>query len=280
MKRKWFALGFVLVLLLAACGPAGGGSGDMDVVTLLDNVEKASKDIRSMHMEMKMDQEITMPEGAATEEIMPGGQMNMSYDIQMDMIVEPMVAQMTMKMEAPIFAMLTGTDSMEFEMYLDTENVYMKSPPIMPDWQKEPIDADSQMGLSPDEVKESMVSDEIVAALKEAKDNVELKDAGDNWEIIYKGDGKDFQKVIDAQLSSMNESESASMNFKSVDYRYVIDKKTHHPKQLHAVMETDLEAEGSAATMKMTIDSTFSKINQIDKLEIPAEVLAAPPATE
>ena len=65
------------------------------------------------------------------------------------------------------------------------------------------------------------------------------------------------------------------MNIDSMKVTSVINKSTYLPTQATVDMTMSFEQEGQQVSMKMKMNSTFSKHNEIDKIEIPEEVLSS-----
>ncbi len=287
MKKKIAMLMLALALVFTACDNKAAGDSadtkeakDVDVVALLSEVQEKSTDIKSLSMDMKTSQTMTMPAMGEATEAEPTS-MTMDTDVKMDMIVDPLAAYLNMSMMAP--AGLTGsTEPIKMEMYMTAENVYMQMPTELTEggssWVKMNMQDLAGMNIDPEQMKNSMNSSQAFEALKELKDDLTVTDQGDTYLVTFKGSGEKAQKLFDAQLEASGNSaslEGAELTFNEIDYQYVISKETSLPVSLKANMDYAIGMGDGSIPIVQTIDGTFSKINEIDKIEIPQEALDA-----
>lgn len=286
MKKRMALLVLMLVLLITACNgqnetTAGGGKeADVDVVALLTEVQQKSEELQSMHMDMTLSQTMGMASLTESSENV-SETMTMDSDIKMDIIVEPISAYMDMTMTLPM-GMGSSEDTMRMEMYMTEESVYMKVPlePASPEgsWMKMNISEMTGFGYDPQDMKNSMASEETMNALKELKDDVTVTDQGDTYLITFKGTGEKAQKLFDAQLQAVGNSEQlegGEITFNSIDYQYLVSKETKIPVSLKADMDYVVMIGEESMPIIQKIEGTFSKINEIEKIEIPQEALEA-----
>lgn len=285
MKKTFAMLLLALALFATACGNQAttttgdsadkGGNQNVELEQLLTNVQKKSEEIKSLHMDMTLSQTMGMPEAAASE----GVPQNIKVDsiIKMDMITEPLAAFMDMEMTMP-FEMGTEGGNMKIQMYMTPEYMYMTSPMMGEGWTKISVQEATGMQYDPESMKNAMSSNEAFTALKELKDDVTITDQGDTYLISFKGSGDKAQKLFDAQMNAAGENaalEGVDIKYNAIDYNYVVDKKTELPVSLNATMDFTVGSDGEGMSIVQVMEGTFSKVNEIDKIEIPQEALDA-----
>lgn len=117
--------------------------------------------------------------------------------------------------------------------------------------------------------------------LNSIANEIEVTEEGDVYwlKANLSGDGvKDLaqemiaqQGATDPQMAAMMEQ----MDIKSIDLSYSVNKETYYPADMTYNMEMSMEMEGQNVSILMAMDGSFSKYNELDKIDIPQEVLDA-----
>ncbi|EST12480.1 DUF6612 family protein [Sporolactobacillus laevolacticus] len=116
--------------------------------------------------------------------------------------------------------------------------------------------------------------------LKSFKKNMDLKKSGSNYVIRFGGNKKELRAFIQkAMLKNFNANKQQAlqrsldvMNFTSMKYTYVVGQKTYQPKSLNVSFTAKPKNDQGSGSLKMTVHSDFSKINQLKTMTIPADV--------
>lgn len=277
--KKWMrglAVGLLAVVLVACSNdpqkPADTKPGtdevnksELTLEEVFNKAQEASENIKSMHADMEMKQNISMPE---LEE-----EMETSMDIKMDIIQDPLSMYQVMKMEIPEMG------GMEIEMYVTEAGIFMKNPEGE-EWMKLPAD-------SYDDIMEGMNSG--------AEANIDFETLGefiedftfeqdDNQYILkLKASGEEFKKIVEEQLDAgglmegLGEEEQDVLNdmkIHELEYEIFIDKETFQTIAFNLDMDIELTVEeGETFRMKQELEAKMSQINDISEIIVPQEII-------
>ena len=294
MKNKRLLLLLVLALFISACGPAAGSdtqdtganasdgavaeSGEtVDLNELLTDVSTATQNIKSVAIDMLIHQTIGMPAGEGEA----GQPLAIDSNVRMDLIVDPLLASVEMDMELPEEAQ--SDEPLTMLMYMDKDYIYMQMPgfgEMEPEWMKMSITAMGGPALDPESLKQTMGNADSLSALKEVEDELEVTDQGDAWLIHYEGSGETAQKLFEMQLqaagnSAASDIENADMKIDHIDYNYVIGKSDILPRSLKADLSYSINLEGQTLPITQKLEGNYSRINEIDAIDIPQAALDA-----
>lgn len=256
-------LALSLALLFAAC--TTGTTDTPDTATLLNRMEEASENIRSLRSEMHMQQQTEIAqESETTNEA--GGPMgiptnfDMTSDIEMDMMMEPAIAHMKVTPEG-------GQGSIE--TYLTEEGLYTNQ---TGEWVKV---TGQGAAFDPETVKESYLSEETMATLREIEEQLVVTEEPDHYRITYDGDGEGAEDLIRLQMEEQNGPE-IDMTINHIKYSYTVNKESYLPETIDTDMDFEVQTEIGRILSKQKVTGTFSKINEIEEIVIPQDVLDAP----
>lgn len=249
-KGRWF---FSLAMV-SSVGLAGCSQDDLSNSELLKKATAAQEDIQSFHMESDIFSEV--------------GGLPVSQQVAADVIQKPYTMHQTIKMKN----VEDGSD-VQMESYMLDDKMYIAQDG---QWFVQNI---SEMN---DIMESSVSTDQNLKLLKKYKDNwtAERKDELYQIDVDLTGDDlKNFMKDAleqSGQMAQMKEMMD-QVDYKKMKYTMTYDAKTYYPKSLDMTMEFEI-TEGT--TFKMTNESTFSKFNAIESIELPEEAKEAQSITD
>lgn len=225
---------------------------------------KASEEMKSMHARMNIQQKIDVP----SEEL----SMDSKITMDMDMILEPLAMYQKMNMD------MGDQGSMDTEIYM-TEAGFFMFDPASEQWLKFPKemsdDMIAQMGGNTDPTPD-------MEMFKEFTDDFKLNQTDDEYVLTLTAEGEKFNSLIkDAIAESMpagmemGEEEvefMENMNVKSLKFEIFIDKETFQTNAFYMDMDMTMTIEGQEMHIIQHMKSNMSKINEIEKIEVPQKV--------
>jgi len=266
MKRS-IALLCVLIMtlgLLAGCG----ASEQATAGSLVEEAQKYTNDASSMKTHMLM--KISMS-GESLKAL--GGSMDMSMDLDMDSVKEPMASHMTGKMNA------MGMD-IDYEGYTAMENnelsVYSK---VMGNWtvQKTPVDEEALERLKTGSTGQ-IFSKEDKFTLQDKTEDVDGTEAYIITGTIEGDEIKDLMASFSGAMPSMGmDMNKADYSGVSVDVKYAIAKEDKRPVYIDMTfkgMESMMGESAEGLTIdNFTIRMDYVEFNTVDSIVIPQEVI-------
>jgi hypothetical protein len=272
MKRRIILVLLLSVfLIIAGCGASTGDGGKkshkskVTATAALANVVKQTKKISNM--EMKTNMMIVLADGdqKSTQQMESDSKLYLK---------QPFLYQTT-KLDNETGS---GKNSTDMEQYVDNDAMYLKSGDNGK-WMAVPFDSDAGKVLKDSIWNQSDPSTQL-NLLKNSERNLKISKKGSNDLIQVHGDKNDMRVLIQkAMLSSFSEAKKQALkrsldllSFTSMSYIYEVDQKTYQPESLDIAFTAKPKSATASGTMKMTIHSQFSKINQLEKMTIPTEV--------
>lgn len=244
-KLGLFLAGFLVILMLAACGKAS-----LDKSEVLANSIEASKEIKSYSIEMDMD--IDMED------------MKQSVSMKGDITHNPDMIYLNMNMD------MLGMN-MDVETYLNQDEAYMS---MMGEWME--MDP-SELGLE----SFDQINEEEMQKLTKFTEQFEMTEEEDQYILTLTGNDETYRELIEDVISSSMGEVSAdpymeelinSIKIKNLNLEYHIDKETF----IHTTQIFDIElemVEGDTTTpLKIKGELTTSNINGVEPIVIPEEV--------
>ncbi|WP_203248192.1 DUF6612 family protein [Sporosarcina beigongshangi] len=274
---KGMAVG-VLALGLAACNTPAEPKTDAETgkkveleepsgLTAQEVFEKAteaSAEQVSMHATMNINQLMEIPGQEGT--------MNSKIKMDMDMVVDPLA--MYQKMDVDM-----GEQGVtEMEIYMTEEGFFMNDP-MSGQWLKLPAemyeDLLAQAGSADPTLDMNM--------FKEFVEDFKFEQTDDEYILKLSASGEKFSKLfkeiamenlpadVDASAEAAELMENIEM--KSLEYEIYIDKKTFYTNAFNMKMDMKMQVDGEEMRIDQKVNAKLSKINEIDKIEIPQEIL-------
>jgi hypothetical protein len=270
LKKVVLAILLTASLLLAGCAAdnSKGGAANQPKINADTVIIKTTNQMNKIkNMEMNMSMDIELAEGAqkSTQKMVSNAKF---YRVQ------PFIYQTT-RIENESGA---GKNTMNLVQYVDDQAVYVKNS-SGGQWAKVSFDNSTGKLLENSLKKQTNPSTQL-ELLKSFKKNMDLKKSGSNYVIRFGGNKKELRAFIQkAMLKNFNATKQQAlqrsldvMNFTSMKYTYVVDQKTYQPKSLNVSFTAKPKSDQGSGSLKMTVHSDFSKINQLKTMTIPADV--------
>lgn len=279
--KKWLkGLGVgVLALGLAACGSAAEPKKDAETgkeVELENKSEMTAQEVyskamevsaeqKSMHAVMDIDQKISIP----SQEL----EMDSKIKMDMDAIVEPLAMHQKMKMD------MGDLGKMDMELYM-TDSGFFMNDPESGQWIKMPKDMYdemmAQMGGETDPTLDMKMFNEF-------KDDFKFEQTDDEYILTLSASGDKFSGLMKELMGSalpadmeMTEEDADllnNMDVKSLEVVMYIDKETYYTNAFDLDMEMTMKVEEEEMHIVQKMKSVISKINEIDEIVVPQEIL-------
>lgn len=261
MLKKAVIAGVLSIgLILSGCGQKGdqttAGKDKLNAEQVLSEVEKASEKLKNYEMTAKMDMEMESN----------GQTMKMPSNITAQIQLDPLLVHQKMDTEN------NGTP-VNLEMYVTKDETYVNS---QNQWVKMKNDGTAELIKA----TENMNPSKKIEQMKKFTKDFSLTEDKDNYEIKFSGKGdsvKDFAKEMMVENLEAKQAEALKQQFDKmkideISFEYTVDKKTFYPTKVLLDLNMVIEENGQTAKMKMKIDSTSSKFNELKDLSIPDDV--------
>lgn len=274
--KKWtltIAAG-ALAFALSACGQTAEPKEDpltgekeeivvkskLTVAEVLEKANAVTEAQQSMHSEMDLEQ--TMQMGEETYDI--------SSTIDMDMILEPLAMRQTMNMK------MDG-EEMAIELFMTEDGFFVKDPESGK-WMKFPSEMYEEITGQVAEAQSTAVDFSIYEQFAE---DFTFEQTNDTYVLSLKGKGEKFSALMkDIMQQNMpagmeeNELDAVSqIEVESLAIEFTIDKKTFFMKDFDMDMVMTMNDEGQSVKIIQNMKGTMSKINEIDEIKVPKEVI-------
>jgi len=279
--KKWLkGLGVgVLALGLAACGSAAEPKKDAETgekVELENKSEMTAQEVYSKAMEVSEEQKSMHAVMDINQKIsIPSQDLNMDSKIKMDMdvIVEPLSMHQNMKMD------MGEMGKMDMELYMNESGFFMNDPESG-QWIKMPKDMYdemmAQMGGETDPTLDMKMFNEF-------KDDFKFEQTDDEYILTLSASGDKFSSLMKELMGSalpaemdMTEEDAEmleNMDVKSLEVVMYIDKETFYTNAFDLDMDMTMKVEEEEMRIVQKMKSVISKINEIDEIVVPQEVI-------
>ena len=278
--KKWSMLLAVTTLSfgLVACNDTatptpGTKTEQTSNLTLQDVFKKSveqSESIKSLSANIDMTQLIEVP----SQEI----SMETNSKMDMDMVIEPLSLYQkgTTSMTMPGMPSSEQADDMKMESYMTEQGFYMFDS-MSNQWTKLPSDMYEQiMSMSQKQADPAKQLKDLEAF----KDDFTFEQTDSAYVLKLAASGDKFNELIQKQLADtmpdmmVEEQELLKeMNIEKVNYEIFIDKETFNTTALNMIMDMTMVVEGEEMKLAQNLKSTYSKYNEVEKIEIPQEII-------
>ncbi|RIW30722.1 hypothetical protein D3H55_16465 [Bacillus salacetis] len=265
-----------LALSLGACSMTASpeenvkNSSDMTLEQVFKKSQKADSELTSVHLDMESKQMIT---NDGNEE----GSMDMSTASSSDLVMDPMTMHQTSTVNMAMEEM-EGTELplAEVEMYLTEQEIYMKDN-MQNQWTILPNEMADMMKQSA--LQESALPENQLKQLEPYLDQFTFKQDDDHFilQLSLEGDQandilKEGMGMMNEELQSTVEGVMENMSIENMELKMWIDKESFHTVKMEVQQKLEMNQNGESVKMDQTMKSDFSKFNEIDAIEVPAEV--------
>jgi len=283
-KMVVLLLGAVLAVGLTGCGQdkkadnnasSGAGSNAPAVVETSEDVAvptvdelftkmtDATKDLKSLSMAASSKQKVVIKVGEETKE------QNIEMEIKSDIIQDPLAMMQELHMS------MGDLGNQDVTQYITADGIYMQTGGA---WVK--LTDETMMATLKDAAKQSADPSQQIEQFKSIASEMKVTEEGSDFVLKanLSGDNmKELAKSLMSQNGGENQAEAMAaidqMKIENINIVYSINKETYLPSKMSVEMKMDMEAEGQQVSMEMKMDSSFSKYNEIDAIEVPQEAL-------
>ncbi|WP_046214904.1 DUF6612 family protein [Paenibacillus wulumuqiensis] len=275
-------LGAAVAVSLAACGndqaakapatnaPAAGTEAATTAPAavptadeLLTKASEAAAKVKSYAAEAVIKQDVNVTVDGKEQK------MQNENSTTMEVVQEPMSAHMNISTKV-----VQGEQNQEQqqELYITNDAVYLKANDT---WQKAPESAKQQFV---DLIKQQGTLKDTLDRMKTMASDTEVTDEGDHYNLVATLTGdkvkEQAQKFLSGDAANAQMAEMMKqMNIHDMDVTYMIDKATSNLTGAAVKMTMDMDQQGQKVNLVMDMDSTYSKYNEFDKIEVPADVV-------
>lgn len=213
---------------------------------------------------MNIDQLIEIPSQDLT--------MNSKINMDMDMIIDPLAMYQKMDVD------MGEQGAMKMEVYMTEEGFFMNESESG-QWIKLPSEMYEELlgevGSADPTLDMSMFKEFVEDFKFEQTDDeyiLKLSASGDKFSKLFKELAmENLPAGVDANAEAAELMENIEVT--SLEYEIFIDKKTFYTNAFNMKMDMTMVVDGEEMRLDQKIDAKLSKINEIDKIEIPQEVL-------
>ncbi|TYR73990.1 hypothetical protein FZC79_16155 [Rossellomorea vietnamensis] len=265
-----------LALSLGACSMTASpeddakNKSDLTLKEVFTNSQEADSELSSVHMDMELTQ---VSHDEAAEE----GTMNMSTTSSTDLVMDPMTMYQTSSVNMTMDE-LEGSELplAQVEMYLTEQEIYMKDN-IQNEWTIVPNEMADL--LKDAALQESSLPENQLKQLEPYLDDFTFKQDDDNFILQLsleeeKADQllKEGMALMGDELQSSFQGAMEDISLSKMDLKMWIDKESFHTVKMDITQKIEMTQDGKKVKVDQTMKSGFSKFNEIDSIEVPAEV--------
>lgn len=270
MKLKWFPVFFLLcVLVLSGCS-AAGLSNRINSGMIIQKAVSQSEKIKDSNSDLTIDLFIKTGRQSISSKVITKGQVSFN----------------PLFLHQRYMSVLNGQQSVQIEAYMDKNAIYAKSN-LLPTaaWISMGLNQANHSGLSLiAESFQQMNAGTQIKLLQKFIKNIQIKESANDYSINFTGDQNAIKTFATEIVRSSMDSQQAqsvsaavnNMRITKLDYSYVVDKKTFYPKSYDSAIKITGAENGQSIDISVTVNGTFSKINQLNDLSIPVTVRSAP----
>lgn len=232
---------------------------DQETKEFLSKVAQVKMDSYSMNMKMKQSMEFF------------GETMNADMSINMDMVLDPLGLYQEMKMT------MEGTDEGDLtsKVYM-TKDGYYEYNSITSQWVKYDDEMIKELQNLSEYQMDPNTQLELMARYYK---NVKLIEKEDTYELHMSISGEGFQELLEEVLNltdlGLEEDlfSGLEMSIDKMNMIMVLDKETLYYKSGSMDSDITMVIEGETMKIAQTAEFSYSNINQLEKITIPAEVI-------
>lgn len=289
--KKWTAvlLGAILIMSLAACGKDDKAAGDAatpppteqgtttteetppaeeapkedalpTAEELLQKSAEASQNLKSFAMKGDIKQHIVV-EGEQKQE------QNVSIELDSQLTLDPVEMMQDFVMDSP-------DGKVAMKQYITEDGIYMQ---MDDQWMQVPQESEQEIRDSLD--MDSASPEQQVEQFKSIAKDFKVAEEGDIYVLTADVSGDSLKELAKSMMNQANDPQMEAMmdqmELKNIHIVYGVQKDTYLPSTTDLDMTMVMDAEGEKVTLDMKMKSSYSKHNEIDKIEVPKEALNA-----
>ncbi|MDQ0483517.1 DUF6612 family protein [Guptibacillus hwajinpoensis] len=262
MKFKLYSLIVTVFIVLAACSGTTESGGEISVDNGIDAEEVFEKSIAAQENVTSFKMLATMNQTIRSN----GEEMQITSEIDSDMVMDPMAFHQVIDMDA-------NGEAMQMESYYTEAGFFMKQGE---EWMEFPDEmTDTLLTIQQSQADPS----EQMEMLKEYVDEFKLTENEGTYVMTMKASGEKFQELLDETVEDFGTQNEAlqgvteQMKVNEVEYTLTIGKDDFLTKEFRMQMDSDMTMEDETLSMVMEMDSRFKKYNEIEEVTVPEEVI-------
>lgn len=250
--RKWILLLILscFIIGLTACGSEVTEETIQDVI---NNTIEASKNIKSIHLSMEIDEISTPSVGEAVKT---------NIIIEMDFLTDPIF----------IYQLIELTNiSYRMEMYLTEESYYTKDT-ISNKWVKA---SKEQYSEALEDSKQQTDTGLMLEKLRKYVDELTLIEKSNFYILSFTASGEKYKDLLTDTISTTlpdDISLEEVLEMLSINYTLYIEKETYYPKKFNIDTDIEIDVDGYKVNTVQTIEGNYFRINEVDAIAIPDEI--------
>ncbi|MGF2616532.1 hypothetical protein FZC84_01920 [Rossellomorea vietnamensis] len=268
--------GAALALSLGACSMTASpeddvkNKSDLTLEEVFTNSQKADSELSSVHMDMELTQ-------LTHDEANGEGSTNMSTTSSTDLVMEPMTLYQTSTVNMTMDEM-EGSELplAQVEMYLTEKEVYLKDN-IQNEWTTVPNEMADL--LKDAALQESALPENQLKQLEPYLDDFNFKQDDETFILELSLEGakadqllKEGMALMEGELQSSLQGAMEEISLSKMDLKMWIDKESFHTVKMDITQKMEMTQDGEMVKVDQTMKSDFSKFNEIESIEVPAEV--------
>ncbi|MGG3283110.1 DUF6612 family protein [Paenibacillus solani] len=288
--KKWTAvlLGAILIMSMAACGKDDKAAGDAatpppteqgtttteetppaeapkegalpTAEELLQKSAEASQNLKSFAMKGDIKQHIVV-EGEEKQE------QNVNIELDSQLTLDPVEMMQDFVMDSP-------DGKVAMKQYITEDGIYMQ---MDDQWMQIPQESEQEIRDSLD--MDSASPEQQVEQFKSIAKDFTVAEEGDIYVLTADVSGDSLKELAKSMMNQANDPQMEAMmdqmELKNIHIVYGVQKDTYLPSTTDLDMTMVMDAEGQKVTLDMKMKSSYSKHNEIDKIEVPKEALNA-----
>ncbi|WP_138224913.1 DUF6612 family protein [Paenibacillus algicola] len=225
---------------------------------LIQKSAEAGENLKSFSMTSDIEQNISLGEE----------QQNINIQMMVDTTMDPMQMYQEMTMD------MGEQGSQELKQYILEDSVYSG---VEGEWYKMPdaeakqiIDSMAMTSQSPEQQLEQF---------KTIAEDTEISEDGDHYVLTADVSGDSLKELAQTYMNQTGGSDAQTqamleqMDIKSMKIVFGIHKETYLPMESTVDMVMEMAEGDQKITLEMNMTSDYSKHNEIEKIEVPQEVL-------
>lgn len=226
---------------------------------LLNKAQAASKELKSYNMVADMDQTMTLN----------GEETASKTKLNTDMVVEPMSAYQEISTQ-------TGDTTNEVKQYITKDAIYMG---MNDEWTKLPEENREQIMAG---LENTANLDSSFEQFKSVAQDMKVTEEGDDYVLTADLSGDKIKSMASEMMGANTDEQTAAaldqMDIEEMKLTYAVNKETSYPTK--SIVDMTMSMTGAAGEgqemdmqMHMIMNSTISKHNEIEAIEVPKEVI-------
>ncbi|WP_106768633.1 DUF6612 family protein [Paenibacillus faecalis] len=230
------------------------------VEELITKSAEASQKMKSFSMDTVIKQNIVIGEGESKQE------QNINMSMKVDATMKPMEMYQEMQMEVP------GQGKQDIKQYVTQKGVYTS---MGDEWFQLPEEHVKDIKASMEMTTEG--PEKQLEQFKSIAQDTKVSEEGDLYILNADVSGDNLKELAKSYMSQTGGTDDQTaamieqMDIKSMKIVHGVNKETYLPAKSEVEMVMSMGEAEQSVSVDMKMNSTFSKHNEIEKIEVPKE---------